>query len=89
MSASASSKSTSANEILDVRGMPSPENVLTILKRVTELPKGAGLEIRSDSNPWQLYDLLQQRGFWLLMDRQKEGDFLGKIRPREAEPVTH
>jgi TusA-related sulfurtransferase len=71
-------------EVLDVRGVASPENVLSILKRASELPPGAALEIRADSNPWQLYDLLQQRGYFLEMERQKDGSFSGKLRQRET-----
>lgn len=69
--------------------MASPENVLSILKRATELPKDAILEIRSDTNPWQLYDLLQQRGYFLLMERQKDGSFTGRIRQRDLSGLTH
>jgi TusA-related sulfurtransferase len=69
-------------EVLDVRGMPAPSNVLKILARASALPNGASLEIRSDTNPWQLYDLLQQRGYTLLMDRLNDGTYSGLVRPR-------
>jgi TusA-related sulfurtransferase len=76
-------------EVLDVRGMAAPSNVLSILKRASELPNGASLQIRSDTNPWQLYDLLQQRGYTLLIDRQKDGSFAGVVRPRETVTGQH
>lgn len=69
--------------------MPAPSNVLSILKRASELPNGAALEIRSDTNPWQLYDLLQQRGYDLLMERQKDGSFMGMVRPRQTGTGNH
>ena len=76
-------------EVLDVRGVQSPENVLSILKRVSELPVGAVLEIRLESNPWQLYDLLQQRGYSLEMERQKDGSFFGTLRQRDLSNLKH
>jgi uncharacterized protein (DUF2249 family) len=78
-----SAKTGQKPEVLDVRGVPSPENVLSVLKRASELPSGAVLEIRMDRNPWQLYDLLQQRGYFLEMEPQKDGSFSGKLRQRE------
>jgi len=76
-------------ELLDVRGVPSPENVLSILKRASELPPGAVLEIRIESNPWQLYDLLQQRGYFLEMTRQNDGSYAGKLQQREISVLKH
>ncbi len=76
-------------ELLDVRGVQAPENVLSILKRATELAPGAALEIRTDTNPWQLYDLLQQRGYFLQMDRQKDGSFSGKLQQRDIAVLKH
>ena len=66
-------------ECLDIRGIASPDNVLTVLKRASELPRGGVLELRSDCNPWQLYDLLQQRGCFLLMEREADGTYHGKV----------
>ena len=76
-------------EFLDIRGMEAPANVLLVLKRVSELPNGAVLEIRSDCNPWQLYDLLQQRGYILQMEREKDGSYLGRIRQRDLGELKH
>jgi hypothetical protein len=75
---------TAEPEILDIRGMASPANVLAVLNRASTLPKGVSFEIRSDCNPYQLYDLLQQRGFALMMARQADGTYLGKIAPRDS-----
>ena len=83
MQESAKTDQKIAVELLDVRGMPPPGNILLILKRVSELPPGAVLEICADSNPMQLYDLLQQRGYILQMEPQKDGSFSGKLRPRD------
>jgi hypothetical protein len=63
--------------------------VLSILKRASELPAGAVLEIRIESNPWQLYDLLQQRGYFLEMTRQNDGSFSGKVQQREIDVLKH
>jgi len=84
-----SAKTGQKTELLDVRGVPSPENVLSILKRASGLPPGANLEIRIDSNPWQLYDLLQQRGYFLDLERQKDGSFSGKLRQRDINVLKH
>jgi TusA-related sulfurtransferase len=70
-------------DTLDVRGVQAPGNVLAVLKRASELPNGAILEIRSDSNPWQLYDLLQQRGFSLEMQRENDGSCIGRVSRRD------
>jgi hypothetical protein len=89
MEATAEEKtSVNVGEIVDIRGMQSPENVLCVLKRVSAFPNGT-LEIRADCNPWQLYDLLQQRGFFLLMEKQKDGTYLGKITPRDLPQAQH
>lgn len=62
--------------------MAAPANVLAVLSRTSSLPAGASLEIRSDCNPYQLYDLLQQRGFSLTMEPGKDGAYCGRITPR-------
>lgn len=74
---------------LDIRGMSAPDNVLLVLKRASELPKGAIMELRTDCNPFQLYDLLQQRGFTLKMERQKDGSYCGKVLPRNIAELKH
>ena len=54
------------------------------MRKVTELPAGGKLEVTMDSNPFQLYDLLQQRGFQLRVTPGKEGGFVGEISAREG-----
>lgn len=75
-------KETTAVEKLDTRGWEAPEPILAILKKAGELPANAILEVRMDNQPMQLYDLLQQRGFFLIAEKQAEGCFVGKIRAR-------
>jgi uncharacterized protein (DUF2249 family) len=82
MQESGGTNENAAAQVVDIRGMQSPDNVLLVLKRASELPKGAALELRADCNPFQLYDLLQQRGFVLKMERLKDGSYLGKLIPR-------
>lgn len=77
------------SDLLDVRGIQPPDNVLKVLKRVSELPKGAGLQLRIDANPWQLYDLLQQRGYFLQVQRDQDGAYSGVIRQREIDQLKH
>jgi uncharacterized protein (DUF2249 family) len=76
-------------EVLDIRGMPSPANVLCVLSRVSALPPGGRLQIRSDCNPYQLYDLLQQRGFALGMEKEMEGSYVGTIVSRNIAALRH
>lgn len=77
---------TEANDkvVLDTRGLEPPQPVLAVLRKVSEIPRTATLEVRLDSNPFQLYDLLQQRGFQLSIAPNEEGGFLGQIRPRKV-----
>jgi uncharacterized protein (DUF2249 family) len=84
-----SAASTANNSIIDVRGVQPPDNILTILRKVTELPRGAKLEICIDSNPFQLYDLLQQRGYFLDLVRQPDGSFRGSASQREIDALRH
>ncbi len=81
--------STGNGVVLDVRGLAAPEDVLAILKKASELPKGSGMEIAIATNPFQLYDLLQQRGYFLNMIPQKDGTYRGYIKQREIEPLSH
>jgi hypothetical protein len=81
-------RSNEAPELLDLRGVQPPENVLAVLKRVTQLPSGAQLEIRLDSNPFQLYDLLQQRGFLLTLRKENSG-YSGFVTPRDIQSRSH
>ena len=71
-----------ASETVDTRGMKPPGPILAILKKVGELPKNGALEVRLDNVPMQLYDLVQQRGFFLLCQRQADGSYVGQVRPR-------
>ena len=82
-------QSSGSSEVLDVRGVQAPDNVLTVLKKAGELSNGSTLEFVIDSNPFQLYDLLQQRGFFLEMQTQKDGTFLGRVKPRDRKALAH
>ncbi|HEX7859714.1 MAG TPA: DUF2249 domain-containing protein [Verrucomicrobiae bacterium] len=84
-----SAVNTANNSVLDVRGVQPPDNILKILKQVTELPKGASIEVCLDSNPFQLYDLLQQRGYFLDLVQQADGCFRGLVKQREIEKLAH
>ena len=80
----------SADEmVLDVRGTPAPDNVLAVLKRVSGLAKGAKLQVQIDSNPFQLYDLLQQRGYFLELMPQEDGSYRGYVKQRDIEALSH
>ena len=85
--ASTNSASGPKPELLDIRSIPAPENVMNVLNRASALSPGASLQIRADANPWQLYDLLQQRGFFLSMTREDDGSYLGTITPREIDKL--
>ena len=69
---------------LDVRGLEPPQPILAILKKVSDLPANMMLEVRIDSNPWQLYDLLQQRGFFYQAERALDGGYKGVVRARDV-----
>jgi uncharacterized protein (DUF2249 family) len=73
-------------EELDVRGVEAPTHILKILQRVGQLPPGKGLRARLDNNPMQLYDLLQQRGFFLHANKTADGTFLATV---EQNPRGH
>jgi len=77
------------NAVLDVRGVQAPDNILKVLKRVTELPQGSSLEVCLDSNPFQLYDLLQQRGYFLELTQQPDGCYRGMLKQRDIKPIAH
>ena len=76
-------------ERLDARGVRPPDNILAVLKKASELPKGTLLEIELDANPFQLYDLLQQRGYFLDMKRNENGGYSGIVKPRPIEDLSH
>ena len=75
--------------MLDVRGIQPPDNILAVLKKAGELSNSATLEFVIESNPFQLYDLLQQRGFVLEMEPQKDGTFVGRVKARDREALGH
>jgi hypothetical protein len=79
----------SSNAIFDVRGVKAPDDILAILKKASDLPTGSSLEFQIDSNPFQLYDLLQQRGFFLEMVQQTDGTFLGLVKARDTSGLDH
>ena len=83
------SQVSSSATILDVRGLAEPDNILAILKKASELPSGSTLEFVIESNPFQLYDLLQQRGYVLEMQPQKDGTFLGRVKLRDKDHLGH
>jgi uncharacterized protein (DUF2249 family) len=58
---------------------------LAVLNRAAALTGGSTLELISDCNPWQLYDLLQQRGYTLTMVKTADGGYTGMIRPRDGQ----
>src|SRR5436190_1386296 len=68
---------------LDVRGLEPPQPILAILKKVGELPAEVNLKVQIDSNPWQLYDLLQQRGFFYRAEKLADGSYCGVATPRK------
>ena len=79
----------SNNSVLDVRGVQPPDDILKVLKQVTGLPKGVSLEVCLDSNPFQLYDLLQQRGYFLELTQQPDGCYRGKVEQRDIDALSH
>ena len=74
-------------ETLDTRGMEPPAPILAILKKLGELPHGSTIEVRLDNLPMQLYDLIQQRGYFLVGQKQADGSFQGLVRPRNVAPA--
>ena len=77
------------NDVLDVRGMQAPDNILTVLKSVSGLAKGAVVEVCLDSNPFQLYDLLQQRGYFIDLALQPDGSYRGRLKRRDIDALSH
>ncbi len=76
------------SETVDTRGMEPPQPILAILKKIGELPKNGTLEVCLDNLPMQLYDLVQQRGFFLISQKQPDGTYIGQVRPRNF-PEAH
>ena len=90
MQSSSANPTAGESVLIDTRGMTAPRNVLTILERVSTLRDShARIEVRLDANPMQLYDLLQQRGFFLDITRQDDGTFSGVIRQRDIAALKH
>ena len=85
----ASAVKTANESVFDVRGMQAPDNILAILKKVSELPKGSTIELCLDSNPFQLYDLLQQRGYFLDLLPQPDGSYRGRLQQRDIDTLAH
>ena len=83
------SRSSTNGTVLDVSGLEAPANILAVLKKASELPKGSGMEIVIGTNPFQLYDLLQQRGYFLEMVAQKDGTYRGYVKQREIDALAH
>ena len=75
--------------VLDVRGLQAPDNILTVLRKAAELTQGTTLEFVIDSNPVQLYDLLQQRGYFLEMIPQEKGIYRGRVKERDIKALAH
>ena len=69
--------------------MQAPDNILAVLKRVSGLAKGATVEVCLDSNPFQLYDLLQQRGYFIDLVLQPDGSYRGHLKQRDIEALIH
>ena len=74
--------------VLDVRGLKAPDNILAVLQKAGELA-GSSSEFIIDSNPFQLYDLLQQRGYFLEMAAEKDGTYRGRVKPRDLKALSH
>lgn len=85
----ASAVNTANETIFDVRGVQAPDNILAVLKKVSELPKGSTIELCLDSNPLQLYDLLQQRGYFLDLLPQPDGSYRGLLKQRDIDALAH
>jgi hypothetical protein len=75
--------------LLDVRSLPPPDDILAVLKKAGELANGSAMEFLIGSNPFQLYDLLQQRGYILEMQPERDGSFRGLIKPRDRVAAAH
>ena len=68
-----------------MRGVPPPGDILAILKKAGALSEGGIMRVRLENNPYQLYDLLQQRGCVLMTDRDADGSILATIRANDAK----
>ena len=86
---SAGTQPGSNGTVLDVRGLQAPDNILAVLRKAGELAKGSTLEFLIDANPFQLYDLLQQRGYFLEMIPEKEGIYRGRVKERDVKALAH
>jgi uncharacterized protein (DUF2249 family) len=79
----------SATVELDVRGIQPPAHIFAILKTAGDLPRGTSLRVRLDDNPAQLYDLLQQRGFFFDARKKADGSYEAAIRENGARSTIH
>jgi hypothetical protein len=74
-------------EKLDLRGVEAPQPLLTVLSKVSSAPRDSGLEVMLDQQPFQLYDLLQQRGWRADFAKQEDGSVRLQTVPKsESQP---
>ena len=71
-------------ENLDLRGMESPKPLLKVLSKVESLPADTALEAILDQCPFQLYDLLQQRGWKADYTKREDGAIRLQAVPKAA-----
>lgn len=77
-----------SDSVLDVRGLKAPDNVLAVLAKASGLNQRGNFDFLIDSNPFQLYDLLQQRGYALEMTPQSDGTYLGRASLRDLKALA-
>lgn len=65
---------------LDTRGLEPPEPLVRILEALTTLPRGAGMQARTDRRPMHLYDHLAHRGFTGISTEEPDGSYLTLIQ---------
>ncbi|MGV3774488.1 MAG: DUF2249 domain-containing protein [Verrucomicrobiales bacterium] len=76
-------------ENLDLRGVEEPKPLLTVLHKISNLPKGTTLEAILDNYPYQLYDLLQQRGWSADFTKRPDGAFRLQAILKSSEARPH
>jgi TusA-related sulfurtransferase len=72
---------------LDVSGSEGPEAVLHVMSEASKLGEGEVLEVTLSCIPFQLYDLLQQRGYLICYANEKNGKVCGVVRRRPGEAI--
>jgi hypothetical protein len=65
---------------VDARGLEPPQPMVVILEALARLPERAELQAQTDRRPWNLYPLLEQRGFAGATKEQHDGSFITTIR---------